>query len=202
MVFMATSTLTVHLRSIVIQRLEALRQESDHPICVCFVYFRYSDHADLTLKRVLEILLKQTLERHPECRSIIEETYTQHSREGTEPTESQLVALLRRITGRMFATFYVLDALDEAPPTLQLAALRILASLNVKLFITSRPLRAVEDVFPEAHTFQIQAQEHDIELHVEKVFNESLGLLNLLRQDGASLREEILSTIKIESGGM
>ncbi|KAH6903048.1 hypothetical protein BKA70DRAFT_1566997 [Coprinopsis sp. MPI-PUGE-AT-0042] len=189
------------LASIVIEHLEALRQSSDAEICVCYVYFRYSDRSEVTVRNILETLVKQTLERHPGCLSVIDKTYTQHLREGTEPTEAQLLALLRELADNMSCTFYILDALDEAPTRIQLAVVRALASLNVKLFITSRPLKTVEAHFPQAHTFHIIAQDIDIDLHITKGIDENAELQRLLLASPL-LRDEIFSTIKQNCGGM
>ncbi|KAH6889045.1 ankyrin repeat-containing domain protein [Coprinopsis sp. MPI-PUGE-AT-0042] len=189
------------LASIVIEHLEALGKETHAEICVCYVYFRYSDCSEITVRRVLEILVMQTLERHPQCLALIEKTYDQHLRERTEPTEAQLLGLLRELTKDMAITFYVLDALDEAPTKIQLAVDETLASLNVKLFITSRPLEPVEANFPEAHTFHIVAQDTDIDLHIAKGISKSAALRRLL-QVIPSLRDGIISSIKRNCGGM
>jgi ankyrin repeat domain-containing protein 50 len=189
-------------RSIVIERLEALRKASESAICICYVYFRYSDRSEVTVRDVLEILVKQILERHPECLELIQQTYAQHIREVSEPTEAQMLELLQELASRMTCTYYVLDALDEAPTKIQLAVVKALASLNVKLFITSRPLKSVEAMFPEAHTFYIIAQEGDIDLHIAKRLGESADLQNLIRREGPSLKDEIVSTIKQKCGGM
>ncbi|KAH6916395.1 hypothetical protein BKA70DRAFT_1140544, partial [Coprinopsis sp. MPI-PUGE-AT-0042] len=189
------------LASIVIEQLEDLYKETEGKICVCYVFFRYSDRSDVTVRSVLEILVIQTLERHPECLALVEETYNRHLRERTEPTEAQLLALLRQLTGRMITTFYVLDALDEAPTKIQVAVVKTLASLNVKLFITSRPLKTVEASFPDAHTFHIVAQDADIELHIAKGIDENAELQRILKDDPA-LKDEIVSTIKRNCGGM
>ncbi|KAH6914320.1 ankyrin repeat-containing domain protein [Coprinopsis sp. MPI-PUGE-AT-0042] len=189
------------LASIVIQCLEALRKETEGKICVCYVYFRYSDRSKMTVRNVLEVLAMQTLERHPDCLALIEETYAQHLHERTEPTEAQLLTLLGQLTKSMTATFYILDALDEAHTKTQLAVVRALASLNVKLFITSRPLKTVEASFPAAHTFPIIAQDTDIDLHIAKAINENAELQRLL-QDDPELRDKIISTIKGNCGGM
>lgn len=156
----------------------------------------------MTVRSILEILVLQTLERHPEWLAVVEETYIRHLNERTEPTETQLLSLLRKLTDGMLATFYVLDALDEAPISIQLAVVKTLASLNVKLFITSRPLEDVEDAFPEAYILPIAAKEEDIELHITKVISESASLQKLLRRAEPSLREEIMTTIKRNCGGM
>jgi len=139
------------LASIVIERLETLRRESGVPICVCYFYFRHSDHTELSIGAILSTFVKQTLERHPDCLLEVQDAYAQHLREGTEPTEAQLLHLLGQFNESMAATFYILDALDEAPTALQLSIVKALSSLNVKLFITSRPLEAVQANFPYAY---------------------------------------------------
>jgi hypothetical protein len=155
----------------------------------------------MTLRNVLEILVKQTLERHPEFRELAEETYAQHFREDTEPTEAELLTLLRQFTEGMAVTFYILDALDEAPKKIQLAVVEALASLNVKLFITSRPLKAVQAKFAGAHTFNISAQDVDIDLHFAKVTKENPELQELF-DEAPSRRDEVLSIVKQNCGGM
>lgn len=171
-------------------------------MCVCYVFFRYSERGDVTVRHILEILVKQTLERHPDCLALVESTYARHLRENTEPTEGQLLALLGQLTEGMKATFYVLDALDEAPTKIQMAVLKALASLNVKLFITSRPLETLRARFPQAHTFTIVAQDVDLDLHIAKQIDGSPDLQHLLDRAGPWLREEIVSTIKKNCGGM
>jgi ankyrin repeat domain-containing protein 50 len=150
------------------------------------------------VRNILEVLVKQTLERHPEFHDLIEQTYAQHLREDTEPTEAQLLTLLRRFTEGMTVTFYILDALDEAPKKIQLAVVEALASLNVKLFITSRPLDAVVANFTEAHTFRISAQDADISLHFAKITKENPDLFHA----DPSFRDEVVSIVKENCGGM
>jgi hypothetical protein len=130
----------------------------------------------------------------------LEGTYAQHLREGTEPTEAQLLTLLSQFTDRATVTFYVLDALDEAPKKIQLAVVEALVSLNVKLFITSRPLKTVQ-ANTKAHTFHISAQDADIDLHFAKITKENPELQQLF-DELPSLKHEVLTTVKQNCGGM
>ncbi|KAH6889067.1 ankyrin repeat-containing domain protein [Coprinopsis sp. MPI-PUGE-AT-0042] len=189
------------LASIVIEHLETLCNDTDARICVCYVYFRYSDRSGMTVRNILEILVMQTLERQPDCQPLVEQTYARHLSERTKPTEAQLLGLLRRLTKDMAITFYILDALDEAPTKIQLAVVETLASLNVKLFITSRPLKTVEANFPEAHTFAILAQDADIDLHIATRINKNVELRRVLQAD-PSLTDELVSAIKHNCRGM
>jgi hypothetical protein len=185
----------------VISHIETLHRELGVKICLCYVFFRYSERAEMTVRIVLEVLVKQTLERHPELQDLAEATYAQHLREDTEPTEAQLLTLLHRFTEAMAVTFYILDALDEAPKKIQLAVVDALASLNVKLFITSRPLEDVQAYFTEVHPFRIIAQDVDVDLHFSKVTKLNPALRQLFSGD-QSLRDEVLLTVKQNCGGM
>ncbi|KAH6909746.1 hypothetical protein BKA70DRAFT_175144 [Coprinopsis sp. MPI-PUGE-AT-0042] len=187
--------------SIVINALEVHASRSNSPVCVCYIYFRYSDHTKATTRSFLEVLVKQTLERHTGCLLRFNETYARHIREKTQPTEEELLSLLRQFTGSMI-TFYVLDALDEAPTRVQLELIEKLASLNVKLFITSRPLKPVEASFPNVHRFPIIAQGSDIDIHIDKEISRSADLREILEDGGPSLRSELAISIKEKCGGM
>ncbi|KAH6909889.1 hypothetical protein BKA70DRAFT_178830 [Coprinopsis sp. MPI-PUGE-AT-0042] len=190
------------LASIVIRDLEARAEAASGRICVCYVYIRYSDRADLTVRNILEVLVKQTVERHPECGLFAEQAYARHLREKTQPTEAELLQLLRRFIEAFTMTFYLLDALDEAPDKIQVDLVQKIASLNVRLFITSRPLKAVETRVPDVHRFHIVAQEGDLDLHIAQEIGRSRDLADLLERVGPSLRDEIISLVKSKCGGM
>ncbi|KAH6904419.1 hypothetical protein BKA70DRAFT_1507925 [Coprinopsis sp. MPI-PUGE-AT-0042] len=190
------------LASLVIDALEAFAATMlNGRICVGFVYFRYSDAAQLTVRGVLEVLVKQSVERHPEFLPDVRDAYARHLLEDTQPTEAQLMGLLKRFTERV-TTFYTLDALDEAPPEIQLDLVSKLASLNCKLFITSRPLKAVEELFPAAYSFPIVAHEEDLDLHIKRMIERSADLRGVIAKADPSISEDILTYIKEKCGGM
>ena len=190
------------MASIVINDLEARAAAAGGAICVAYVYFRYSDVADLTIRDVFEILVKQTVERHLECAFLAEQAYARHLHEKTQPTEAELFQLLHQCTETLPATFYVLEALDEAPERLQVDLVTKLASLNVRLFITSRPLKSVEGRVPNLCSFVIVAQEGDLDLHIEQEISRSRDLQGLLEEEEPSFKDEIVSTVKKNCGGM
>jgi hypothetical protein len=76
-----------------------------------------------------------------------------------------------------------------------------LTELNVKLFITSRPLTPLEALFPLAHAVTIFAQDGDLEIHITKGIEESVDLRGLLQADPL-LKEELVSAVKKNCGGM
>jgi ankyrin repeat domain-containing protein 50 len=188
--------------ALVIDMLEALSREAGSRICVAYVYIRYSDRDQVTVRGILEVLVKQTYERKMDSRALIQAAYARHVEESTQPTEKELLDLLRELSGRMTATFYVLDALDEAPIGVRLDIVRKLASLEVRLFITSRPLQALEARFPNAHTFTIVAQDQDLDLHIAHKIETSESLQDLLQECQPAFKQELVDTVKSKCGGM
>ncbi|KAH6887857.1 hypothetical protein BKA70DRAFT_71692 [Coprinopsis sp. MPI-PUGE-AT-0042] len=189
------------LAALVIDILETMARESGRNLCVVYIYIRYSDRTEMTVRSALEVFVKQIVERHPDALPLVQGVYAQHVYDGTQPTESQLLGLLRQLTDHV-ATTFVLDALDEAPTGIQLDLVKAIASLNCKIFITSRPLKAVEEQFPGAHRFSITAHDGDIDLLIKKKLESSADLQGLFAKAGSSLREEVVGTIKRKCGGM
>ncbi|KAH6905368.1 hypothetical protein BKA70DRAFT_502069, partial [Coprinopsis sp. MPI-PUGE-AT-0042] len=190
------------LASIVIDKLEALARQWGDQICVVYFYIRYSDQNQLSIRGILEVFVKQTVERHPDCFEPARQVYDRHLHEGTQPTEEELLQLLSQFAQKRKAMFCVLDALDEAPDRIRLTLLRKLSSLGLRLFITSRPLPAIEAKFPEAHTFPISAQDQDLNLHIAKKIEASEHLQDLLEEGGPEFKDRLITTVKAKCGGM
>ncbi|KAH6907842.1 hypothetical protein BKA70DRAFT_1189329 [Coprinopsis sp. MPI-PUGE-AT-0042] len=188
--------------SIVINEVEARADASERPICVGYIYFRYSDHTTATVRDFLLVLVKQTIERHTDCLPIFNHVFARHIREKTVPSESELVQLLHRFSEVLAATFYFLDALDEAPPDVQFDLVEKLNTLNAKVFITSRPLANLDTCFPGAHRFSIRAQDRDLDLHISQEITRSPVLRAILNEAGPELRYKITSTVKKKCEGM
>ncbi|KAH6911265.1 hypothetical protein BKA70DRAFT_1099898, partial [Coprinopsis sp. MPI-PUGE-AT-0042] len=126
-----------------------------------------------------------------------------HIREKTEPSEKEVLGLLKRFTSELTTTtFYFLDALDEAPANVQLDLLDRLTSLNVKLFITSRPLKPLQARFPEAHHFPIVAQESDLDVHIGREMLRSMDLQAIIATASPGLEGRITVAIKKKCSGM
>ncbi|KAH6911280.1 hypothetical protein BKA70DRAFT_56204 [Coprinopsis sp. MPI-PUGE-AT-0042] len=191
------------LASLAINAVEAHAKAATTPVCVGFLYIRYSDNGKLTVRDLLEILVKQTIERHPAALPLCNEVYVRHAREKTEPSTKELLGLLKRFTSELKAsTFYFLDALDEAPADIRIDLLESLTTLNVKLFITSRPLNGLEARFPNTHRFPICAQDRDLDVHISKEISRSMELQAILATSSPGLGGRITLTIKRNCSGM
>ncbi|TFK18480.1 ankyrin [Coprinopsis marcescibilis] len=152
---------------------------------------------------ILLALLRQLLERHPQVLPFVKPMYERHTREGTRPSEAEVVDLLRQIatSGLFQKTFYILDGLDEAASDIQVDLLEILASLPVHFFITSRPLDSLTDIVPDARFLTIIASDPDIALLIDQKIHRMPALRRLL-MNSATLKAEVVSMISSKSSGM
>ncbi|KAH6903936.1 ankyrin repeat-containing domain protein [Coprinopsis sp. MPI-PUGE-AT-0042] len=186
------------LASIVINYLDHLEKTSGGAICLTYVYLRYSE--PLSVRDVLESFVKQIVERHADLGDLVEGLYTVHKRERTKPSQEELQNLLSEFTKQGKTIFFVLDALDEMRAECRPHLLRFLASLNARLFITSRPLDTLQQQFPQAQVFNIAARPSDLDLHVKDFLRHSPDVVAL--SEGTGLEERIVETIHRKSGGM
>ncbi|KAH6906618.1 hypothetical protein BKA70DRAFT_1189984 [Coprinopsis sp. MPI-PUGE-AT-0042] len=186
------------LASIVIRDLEWREAVCAENICVAYVYLRYSE--PLSIRDILESLVKQIVERHIDLIPIIEGLYVKHSQERTRPAQHDLVGMLAEFVKHGKSLFFVLDALDEMWAVDRPVLLRLLSSLDVKLFITSRPLETLQQQFPLAQVFNIAASTSDLDLHIKDFLRNSPDVMALL--GGTEFEERIVETIHRKSGGM
>ncbi|TFK17895.1 ankyrin, partial [Coprinopsis marcescibilis] len=187
---------------IVIEHLQKFVKESEsNDVCLLFAFCRYTEK--LRVIDILRAILRQLLERHPQVLPYLKPVYERHEREGTQPSEGEIVDLLKQIatSGLFKKTFYMLDGLDEAASDIQVDLLRILSSLRVHFFITSRPLDSLEDILPDARFLTIIASDPDIALLIDQKVDRMLALRNLLAKN-ATLKAEVVSIVSSKSSGM
>ncbi|KAH6904014.1 hypothetical protein BKA70DRAFT_1566330 [Coprinopsis sp. MPI-PUGE-AT-0042] len=186
------------LASIVIRYLEGLEKTSGGVICVAFVYLRYSE--PLAIRDILESLVKQIVERHTDLVPLIEALYARHKQERTKPSQQDLMEVLGGFVRYGKTLFFILDAFDEMRAEDRAILLRLLVSLDAKLFITSRPLAALQRQFADAQVFNIAADPSDLDLHIKHFLRHSPEVIALL--EGTDLEEQIAEAIHQKSGGM
>ncbi|KAH6892787.1 hypothetical protein BKA70DRAFT_1536466 [Coprinopsis sp. MPI-PUGE-AT-0042] len=186
------------LASIVIRYLEGLENTSGGVICVAYVYLRYSE--PLAIRDILESLVKQIVERHTDLIPSIEALYARHQQERTKPSQQELKGVLEGFVVCGKTLFFVLDALDKMRVEDRPILLRLLASLDARIFITSRPLEPLQRQFADAQVFDIAASPSDLDLHIKNFLQHSPEVMALI--EGTDLEEQIAETIHRKSGGM
>jgi hypothetical protein len=95
----------------------------------------------------------------------------------------------------MCVTIIFLEALNEAPVKIQCDLVTKLASLNAKLFITSRPLEAVIANFPHAHHLPIVARPGDIETYLTHEMGSGATLGDAMKKAGKTWREGAIHSV-------
>ncbi|KAH6915538.1 hypothetical protein BKA70DRAFT_1557799 [Coprinopsis sp. MPI-PUGE-AT-0042] len=186
------------LSSIIIRYLERLEEVSGSHTCVAFIYLRYSE--PLSIRDILESLVKQFVERHTDLAPIVRGLYAKHKHERTRPSQHDLMDVLRAFIKCGKTPFFVIDALDEMGGEDRPILLSLLASLDANLFITSRPLETLQRQFPEARIFNIAARPSDLDLHIREFLRHSPDVLALLK--GTNFKERIVEAVHRKSGGM
>lgn len=171
-------------------------------MCVAYVYLRHGGASEITVRSVFEALVKQTVEHHPKCLALAEEQYYLHLQDGTQPSEGELFDLLTQFSRMIPTTFYVIETLDAAPTDIQPTLVKKLSSLNIKLFITSRPLAENEEIFSGAEIVQIVAQDHDLDLLIAQKLKVGKDLPAILQRGGPSVRELIAESVKSKCQGV
>ncbi|KAH6903934.1 ankyrin repeat-containing domain protein [Coprinopsis sp. MPI-PUGE-AT-0042] len=186
------------LASIVIRDLEWREEAWGDTFCVAYIYLRYSE--PLAIRDILESLVKQIVERHTDLLPIVEGLYARHQQEKTKPCQQGLMGVLTKFVKHGKLLFLVLDALDEMRAEDRPVLVHLLMSLDVKLFITSRPLETLQRQFPQAQMFNIAASPLDLNLHIKHFLRHSPDVMALL--EGTGLAERIVEAVHGKSGGM
>ncbi|KAH6902662.1 ankyrin repeat-containing domain protein [Coprinopsis sp. MPI-PUGE-AT-0042] len=186
------------LVSIAINYLEKVEETSGGSFCLAFIYFRYSE--PLSIQDILESLVQQIVERHSDFIALVENLYAKHKHERTTPSQYDLVRLLSELVKNGKTIFVVLDALDELAVQDRPILLELLASVEVKLFITSRPLETLQQNFSQAQFVKIEAHPSDIDLHIKESLRRNPDLKELV--EGCEFENWIIETIHEKYGGM
>ncbi|KAH6912483.1 hypothetical protein BKA70DRAFT_1144339 [Coprinopsis sp. MPI-PUGE-AT-0042] len=168
------------LASVVIKHSEDLAEASSD-ICVAFVYCRYTE--PMKVRDILAALVRQLLERFPHLLPVVEPLYTKHNLQKTEPTQGELINVIRKICSCFRIAYLFIDGLDEALYDEQFDLLDTLKSVPANFFITSRPLVRLKDVLPNVEFFDIAAQNRDIEILVSQQINRNPDLQQVLARE-------------------
>ena len=154
----------------------------------------------MAVRDIIAALVRQLLERYPQLLPIIEPLYKKYELQMTQPTQKELVNVIRSICSHFRIAVFSIDGLDEALYDEQFDLLDTLTSIAANFIITSRPLVRLKDVLPQAAFFEISAQEGDIGLLISERINRFPDLRRILRMDGA--RQIVVERICKASQGM
>ncbi|KAH6916192.1 hypothetical protein BKA70DRAFT_1092444 [Coprinopsis sp. MPI-PUGE-AT-0042] len=175
-----------------------MAERSNERICVAYIFIRYSH--PVSVPAIIEAFVSQLTEGRADVAKIVEAAYARYKTGRAVLNERELQKILSAAIALFGARFLILDGLDETSAEKQYAVLPLLSALDVKLFITSRPLAKLEPKFPGATFFRVAAQERDIRLHVNERISRHPDLEDLLEDH--NFREQVTVKIISNSDGM
>ncbi|EAU83788.1 hypothetical protein CC1G_07523 [Coprinopsis cinerea okayama7 len=186
------------LASKAIRDLEEHSNSVKGKVCVIFAYCRYSE--PLTVKEILEALVKQFLEYDPSLASIVEPVFSHHKFRETRPTQAELLDLLQQLERHFEIVFYVIDGLDEAVVETQFDLIKAINRLQGRFALTSRPIRRLELGLPTTKFYRVVPDSSDIVRLVNQKIDKVPGFGELL--DKCGQRQGLIQRIQNKSSGM
>lgn len=201
------------LSSIVIEDLASVSRSMAGKVEVGYIYCDYTRQDEQTALKLLSSLTKQlclSVEFLPLNVGALHKTHTPKS---TRPSRQEITKVLREAIHSFTRVYIVVDALDELVDDEDhriafLNELRMLgqSSLNLKLFITSRPLDSnVIQSFPGASKVELVASQDDVGAYVEGRLSNMPGSSPLHTNKlptNKVLRQEVKDTILQAARGM
>ena len=163
-----------------------------------YVYCRYTE--PMAVRDILAALVRQLLEQHPSLISVGEALFRKHTIRKTIPTQEELLGAIHTICSNFRIVYLFVDGLDEALYDEQFDLLGALKFIRANFFITSRPLKRLEDVVPNARFFDIVARDEDVKVLVLHQIDRSPGLREVLGT--GDMRSRVADKICQSSCGM
>ncbi|KAH7156175.1 ankyrin repeat-containing domain protein, partial [Dactylonectria macrodidyma] len=191
------------LTSIVIEEL-LNRFRDDRKTGVAYLYCDFRRQDEQTPGSLFASLLRQLAQNHsslPDCLKLLHE---RHKDRQTRPLFEEVTMALHSTAGLYSRVFVVIDALDECRvmggyrDKFLSAILALQAECGVNLFVTSRPIPGIIEVFDRSTTFEILASEYD----VRRFLDGNISHLPSFVQRSSDLQEEVKAAIVIAVDGM
>lgn len=156
--------------AMVIEKLHSLLRSGLEDVGVAYFFCNYKeyDHDEVSVAKSLLSMLLAQLRHLP---NTVKKAYQIHRQCGTELSDADEVfdALISALSSNS-SNFLVIDALDELQASARRPLISRLVELQqqaaINLFVTSRDLGNLEDLFPGASKITIQATVHDIQQYL------------------------------------
>ncbi|KAK2612508.1 hypothetical protein QQS21_001446 [Conoideocrella luteorostrata] len=138
---------------------------------VVYIYCSHQSQHQQKLGDILAVILRQMIQAHGTVHEIVREVYEQHYQNNSRPSTDNLVKLLQNVSNQMSRVFILIDALDECRPVWEVRdLLQTLFSFQAKteasIFVTSRQIPAILDLFNNSLKLEIRAKEQDVSTYL------------------------------------
>jgi hypothetical protein len=187
------------MTSIAIDHLYS-KYEDDHNIGIAYLYCNYRQQQDQKVQKILANLLKQLIQRQRFMSEEMKTLYERYKDKQSGPLLKEITRVLYSIIKDYKKVFILVDALDEcqAPDGSHWTIFSELFSLQNKaganLFVTSRVIPDIRNVFKDSLFLEIRARDEDIQKYVD---NRSMcsRVISRCPDLQEKIREEILKAV-------
>lgn len=179
------------------------RFQNDKNVCIAYVYFNFRRHDEQDIQGLLSSLLKQLAQGQP-LSSKIKSLYESHHTRRTRPSRTEMSEALRLEIETYSRVFLIIDALDECQVSnnCQQSFISELFSLQTQcrmnLFVTSRFIPDITEIFRGSRSIEIRASEHDVRRYID----DHISHLPSFVRRSEDLQEEVKTAIVKAVDGM
>lgn len=182
------------LTSIVIDHLYS-KCKIDSSIGIAYIYCNFRRKDEQKINDLLASLLKQFIQERSSVPECINALYDQHKDRRTQPSLDEVSQTLTSVITYYSRAYIVIDALDELSNGCQSTFLSTIFSIQaktgVKVFVTSRPILSITELFNGCLSLEILASDED----VRKYLNGRISQLPRCVSGKPELQEEITTQI-------
>jgi Cdc6-like AAA superfamily ATPase len=189
------------ITSIVVEELTT-RFENDTSIGIAYVYCNFRRQHEQKAEDLVASLLKQLNQGRSPLPESLKSLYENHKTRRTRPSLDELSRSLQSVSALYSGIFIMVDAIDETAGACRARFLTEIYSLrakcNINLFVTSRIIPEISQMFEENMHLEIRADKEDIERYLEG----HMGQLSSFDEWDLKLQHEIKNGISDAVDGM
>jgi hypothetical protein len=191
------------LTSIVVEEL-ATRFHDDTSIGIAYLYCNFRRQDKQNIHNLVASLLKQLAEGQPSLPGSVKDLYNRHKTKRTRPSLDELSRSLQAVTTLCSQVFIIVDALDECQASHGCRMRFLLDMFNLQtktranLFMTSRSIPEINEMFEHSMSLEIRASEEDVRRYLE----DHMSKLPKFVRGSSDLQEEITANVIKAVDGM
>jgi Cdc6-like AAA superfamily ATPase len=180
------------------------KYQTELAIGIAYIYCNYQRQDKQRLDDLLGSLLRQLSELQPSMPDATTKLYERHKPKRTRPSTDELVAALQSVASSYVRTFIIVDALDECQTSdgcrtrFVKDCFDLQTRCRANLFVTSRFLFSITEIFDETPTLEIRANPKDVRKYLA---GQMFRLPGFVSRD-IGLQEDIIRAIVGAVDGM
>ncbi|KAK3935253.1 hypothetical protein QBC46DRAFT_462179 [Diplogelasinospora grovesii] len=155
------------LTSIVVDDITT-RFRNDDSVGIAYVYCNFRPADRQNTEDLVMSLLKQLAQGQPSLPESVKSLYDRHVKRQTRPSFDEISGAIQSVATIFSRVFLIIDALDECHQSKLLTEMfNLSAKRGANVFVTSRFIPEVTEMFDRRTYLEIRASKRDIEMYLE-----------------------------------